>query len=149
MAMKVILRSDVADLGHAGDLVNVKDGYARNYLFPRNLAVEASKASIRALEHERRQIALREKKRLGELEAQAQKIRSTSVTIAKEVGENDRLFGSVTSMDIQRALEGEGIAIDRRLIDLDEPIKELGVRDVPIKLHRSVEAKLKVWVVKA
>ena len=147
--MKVILRSDVMDLGTAGDLVNVKDGYARNYLVPRNLAVAASKASIRALEHERRQIALRERKRLGELEKLAQKIRGTSVTVSKEVGENDRLFGSVTSMDLHRALEGEGIKLDRRLIQLDEPIKSIGVFEVMIRLHRQVEAKLKVWVVKA
>ena len=147
--MKVILRSDVADLGSAGDLVNVKDGYARNYLVPRNLAVTASKATVRALDHERRQIALREKKRLAELEKLAQKIRSASVTIAREVGEADKLFGSVTSMDVHRALEAEGIAIDRRSIQLDEPIKAIGVYDVPVKLHRQVEAKLKVWVVKA
>ena len=147
--MKVILRSDVADLGSAGDLVNVKDGYARNYLVPRNLAVAASKATVRALDHERRQIALREKKRLAELEKLAQKIRSASVTIAREVGEADKLFGSVTSMDVHRSLEGEGIQVDRRSIQLDEPIKAIGVYDVPVKLHRQVEAKLKVWVVKA
>jgi large subunit ribosomal protein L9 len=147
--MKVILRSDVQDLGQAGELVSVKDGYARNFLVPRKLAVEASKASIRALEHERRQIALREKKRLIEMEKLAGRIRSTSVTIAKEVGEGDRLFGSVTSMDIHRALESEGIQIDRRVIDLEDPIKAIGVYDVPIKLHRQVDARLKVWVVKA
>jgi large subunit ribosomal protein L9 len=147
--MKVILRTDVVDLGHAGEVVSVKNGYARNFLLPRNLAVEASKASMRALEHEKRQIAQREKKRLGELEQLAQKIRATSVTVSREVGEADRLFGSVTSMDIQRALEQEGITVDRRLIVLDEPIKAIGVFDVPVKLHREVEAKLKVWVVKA
>jgi large subunit ribosomal protein L9 len=147
--MKVILRLDVPDLGHAGDLVSVKDGYARNFLVPRRLAVEASKASIRALEHERRQIALREKKRLAEMEKLAARIRSASVTIAKEVGEGDKLFGSVTSMDIQRALEAEGVQIDRRSIELDETIKAIGVYDVPVKLHREVVARLKVWVVKA
>jgi large subunit ribosomal protein L9 len=147
--MKVILRSDVQDLGQAGELVNVKDGYARNFLVPRNLAVEASKASIRALEHERRQISLREKKRLTELEKLAARLRATSVTIAKEVGEADRIFGSVTSMDVHRALEAEGIAVDRRTIELEEPIKAIGVYDVPVKLHRQIDAKLKVWVVKA
>jgi large subunit ribosomal protein L9 len=147
--MKVILRSDVPDLGDAGELVNVRDGYARNFLLPRNLAVAASRASLRALEHEKRQVGLREKKRIGELEKLAHRIRSTPVTISKEVGENDRLFGSVTSMDIQRALESEGVDIDRRLIDMDEPIKAIGVFDVPIRLHRQIDAKLKVWVVKA
>jgi len=147
--MKVILRTDVPDLGNAGDLVNVRDGYARNYLLPRNYAVAASKESIRALDHERRQIALREKKRVSELEKLAHKIRSTSVSIAKEAGEAEKLFGSVTSMDIHRALEQEGIQIDRRLIHLDEPLKSLGMFEVPVKLHRQIEAKIKVFVVKA
>ncbi len=147
--MKIILRSDVRGLGEAGDLVQVKDGYARNYLLPQKLAVAASRSSVKALDHEKRQIALRERRRLKELEKLAHKLRSTSVTITKEVGEGDRLFGSVTSMDIQRSLEQEGIELDRRLIDLPEPIKAIGVFDVSVKLHRQVQASLKVWVVKA
>lgn len=145
--VEVILRKDVADLGHAGDMVDVKPGYARNYLLPQGLALRATEGNRTRFEEERRQIeqaAERERERAQEL---AKDLEDRSLTFNRRAGEEGRLFGSVTSADIAEALEAEGLDIDRRLIRLEESIKELGVFTVPIRLHADVEPEIKVWVV--
>lgn len=145
--VEVILRKDVADLGHAGDMVDVKPGYARNYLLPQGLALRATEGNQTRFEEERRQIeqaAERERERAQET---AKSLADRSLTFNRRAGEEGRLFGSVTSTDIAEALEAEGLEIDRRLIRLEEPIKELGVFTVAIRLHADVEPEIKVWVV--
>ncbi len=147
--MKVILREDVQKLGKAGDVIEVKDGYGRNYLIARNLAVRADEGHLRQLDHERRLLRDKKEKALKEARDLADKIGKASCTISVQVGEEDKLFGAVTAIDITKALSKEGIEIDKKLIDLEEPIKSLGVFPVSIKIMPDVEAKLKVWVVKS
>ncbi len=146
--MQVILRRDVEKLGVAGDLVEVSNGYGRNYLFPRGLAIEASPKNLKVIEHEKRLIAERKKNAIRDAESFKKKLSETSVTVAMQAGEEDKLFGAVTSMDIAEALSKEGISIDKRNIILDEPIKRLGIYAVNVKVHPEVMAELKVWVVK-
>ncbi len=146
--MQVILKADVEKLGSEGDVVTVATGYARNYLIPRQLATQATEKNRRALEHEKRletDLSAKEKKQAEKL---AGELANLSCTIRMQAGENDRLFGSVTSLDIAAALEEQGVEIDRRKIILDEPLKELGVFTVPAKIHPDVMADIKVWVVK-
>jgi large subunit ribosomal protein L9 len=145
--MNVILIEDVPNLGHIGDLVTVKDGYGRNFLLPKNLAILASTRNRRRLEHEKRIAEARLKRAKVEAERYAEKLANTSVTIARKVGEQDKLYGSVTAHDVATALEDEGIKVDRRKLVLDEPIKELGVYQVPVRLRGDVTAEVKVWVV--
>jgi large subunit ribosomal protein L9 len=145
--MKVILKEDVENLGKIGELVPVKPGYARNYLIPTGKAIEATFRNVRLLEHQKKLVQDRINKTIKSSEALAQRIESISVTIAQKVGENDRLFGSVTASHLADALNEEGIEIDKKKIQFDEPIKKLGVYTVPIKLHAEVSANLKVWVV--
>ncbi len=145
--MKVILRQDYEALGRIGDVVEVKDGYARNYLLPRNIAYQATAGSLRALEEEKLQYARRQQKEAKTAEALAATLSGTSVTLKMKVGEEDRLFGSVTSQMISEQLESQGITIDKRSIELADPIKTLGMYEVPVKLHAKVTATLKVWVV--
>ena len=145
--MKIILREDVADLGSMGDLVDVKPGYARNYLLPRGMAVPATTKNLRRLEHEKRVIQQQVAKAQSEAETLSGRIESLSITIAKQVGEDDKIFGSVTSKEIEENLREEGIRVDRKSILLEEPIRALGVYPITIKLHRNVTAKLKIWVV--
>ena len=146
--MKVILREDVENLGKTGEIVDIANGYGRNYLLPRGLAVQASTKNIRELEHQKKLIqALQEKKKL-ESEDVAKKLGSLSCTIARKVGEEDKLFGSVTARDIKDVLKEEGIEIERKRILLEEPIKKLGVYTVPVQLHPDVVGNVKVWVVK-
>jgi len=147
--MHVILKTYVDNLGSEGDVVEVAAGYARNFLFPRNLAIVATDKARRALEHEKRLNIDRTAKEKKEAEKLAGELANVSCTIPMQVGENDRLFGSVNAMDIAAVLEEQNIVIDRRKIILDEPIKELGVFTVPIKIHTDVIAEIKVWVVKA
>ena len=147
--MQVILREDVAKLGQTGDLVTVRDGYGRNYLIPRGLAVLATPRNVKRLEHDKRVIAQREAKLLRKAESVKSKLEGMSVNIPKQVGEEDKLFGSVTARDIAEALAAQGVEIDRRTIQLDEPIKTLGVHEVVVRLARSLTATLKVWVVAA
>ncbi len=147
--MKVILREDDKKLGKAGDVVEVKNGYARNYLIPRNLAVRADAGQMKRLEHEIKVLNDKKEKLLKESKQIAGRIDGASCTISVKVGEEDKIFGSVTAMDIAEALAKEGIEIDRKWIHLEEQIKSLGVFTVPIKLNAEVETKLKVWVVKA
>ncbi len=145
--MKVILRQDYEALGRIGDVVEVKDGYARNYLLPRNIAYQATAGSLRALEEEKQQYERRQVKEAKSAETLAATLSGMSVTLKMKVGEEDRLFGSVTSQMIAESLEAQGVTIDKRSIELAEPIKTLGMVEVPVKLHAKVTATLKVWVV--
>jgi large subunit ribosomal protein L9 len=146
--MKVILTQDIAGLGNIGDLITVKDGFGRNYLVPQGKAIQATSQNIKKLEHQKRQIREKIEKAKREAQRLAARIESISCTVAKAVGEDDKLFGSVTSIDIESSLKLEGIEIDRKKINLPEPIKSLGIYNIPIKLHPEVTAILKLWVVK-
>jgi large subunit ribosomal protein L9 len=146
--MKVILRKNSEKLGNISDVVSVKDGYARNYLIPRGIAYEATESSLRQLEEERKQqsrFADKERKHAEVLAAQLEKI---SITIKMKVGEEDKLFGSVTSQMITDALLEKEITLDKRHIELEEPLKALGIYDVPVKLASGVMGKIKVWIVR-
>jgi large subunit ribosomal protein L9 len=145
--MEVILREDVDKLGARGELVKVADGYARNYLLPRKLAVAATAANKKIVEQERQAHLRREAKEKAAAEDLAKMLAGVSVTIAQKAGEQEQLFGSVTPKDITEALEKKGYHIDRRKIHLDEPIKQLGEFKVPIRLHREVSAEITVQVV--
>ena len=146
--MKIILIEDVQSLGSMGDIVRVKDGYARNFLFPRNLAKPATDSNLKIIEEIKKKKASALAKEKRDAEALKGKLSLVSCTIPVDVGEDDKLFGSVTAQDIVRAFEEEGFLIDRRKINLEEPIKKLGVYHVPIKLHPEVSGEVKVWVVK-
>jgi large subunit ribosomal protein L9 len=147
--MKVILKEDVQNLGQAGSVVNVADGYGRNYLIPRNLAVEASVKNIKKFEHEKRVILEKLKKAKKAAEEHASKISEMTLIIEANAGEEERLFGSVTSMDVADALAQKGIKIDRRKIVMpDEPIKRLGTYPVKLKLHPEVTATINLEVKK-
>ncbi len=144
--MQVILKEDMKNLGKAGDIVTVKDGYARNYLLPRGIAIDATAKNMRALEHAKRVVTERAKKLANDAQSLAQKLSQLTVSIKAKAGEEDRLFGSVTAIDISEALKEKGLDIDKRKIILDEPIKRLGSHVVSIKLHPEVIAQLKVEV---
>ena len=146
--MKVILREEVQKLGASGDVVEVKDGYGRNFLLPRGLALVATETNLKRIETEKRLKVDMEEKELESAKAKALKLSSSSLTIQVTVGEDEKLFGSVTSMDIAKVLLQEEIEIDRHDILLDEPIKKLGVYHVQVRLHPEVMATVKVWVVK-
>ena len=146
--MQVILRDDMDHLGKTGEVVNVKPGYARNYLFPRGLAVKATATDVSRVEHEKRLIAARAAKQSKEAQAEADRLSQVSVSIARAVGEEEKLYGSVTSRDIVEALQAQGVTIDTKKLQLAEPIKTLGLTEVPLKLGRGVTASIKVWVVK-
>ncbi|MCB0258674.1 MAG: 50S ribosomal protein L9 [Calditrichaeota bacterium] len=146
--MKIILRQDYENLGNAGDVVKVKPGFARNYLLPKKIAYPAQPNYLRMIEEEKRQKEQRQRKEKKLAEAVAEKLSAVSVTISASVGEEDKMFGSVTSQDIADELAKQGYEIDRRKIVLEEPIKALGIYQVPIKLYSGVEANVKVWVVK-
>jgi len=146
--MQVILRDDMDNLGKSGEVVNVKPGYARNYLLPRGHAIKATAGDIKRVEHEKRVIAARTAKMAKEAQAEADKLSQVSVSISRAVGEEDKLYGSVTSRDIAEALAEKGVKVDSKKIHLDEPLKTLGMSEVQIKLGRGVNATIKVWVVK-
>jgi large subunit ribosomal protein L9 len=146
--MKVILREDVHNLGKSGELVSVKDGFGRNFLLPRKMAVMANVQNVRQLEHEKGVIQARQAKLKAGAEDQAKKIGGVQIKLARKVGEQDKLFGSVTALDIAEALAAAGQKIDRRNIHLPEPIKALGTFDVDVRLHHDVHTKIKVEVVK-
>ena len=145
--MQVILLENVPSLGKAGDLVKVSDGYGRNYLIPQKKALLATEKSLKVIEHQRRQVQQRLEKGKKDVEKLGLQIEKLSCTFAKTVGESGKLFGSVTSMDIESYLKENGIEVDRKKISLEEPIKNLGMYTVPIKLNPEVTAHLKVWVV--
>jgi len=146
--MKVILRQDFEQLGKIGDVVDVKEGYARNYLIPRNLAYQATESSVRVLEEEKKQFAKKADKEKKEAELVAAELGKLSITIKMKVGEEDKLFGSVTSQMISDAVVEKGVKLEKRQIALDEPIKSLGIYDVPVKLAGGVMGVVKVWVVR-
>ncbi|MBW1839206.1 MAG: 50S ribosomal protein L9 [Deltaproteobacteria bacterium] len=146
--MKVILIEDIPSLGKMGDLVKVADGYGRNFLVPHGKAIRATTHNVKVLEHQTKQLKNKVDKIKRDAEKLARKIEAVSCTVAKPAGDEEKIFGSVTSMDIGESLKVEGIEVDRKNIILDEPIKTLGIYTVPIKLHPEVTAQLKVWVVK-
>ena len=146
--MNIILTEDVESLGTAGELLKVKDGYARNYLIPGGKAMMATTQNVKILEHQKQLVQSKLNKLKREAEQLAGKIKDISCTVAKPVGEEDKIFGAVTTADIQTGLANEGLTIDKRKILLEEPLKSLGIFTVPIKLHPEVTAQLKVWVVK-
>jgi large subunit ribosomal protein L9 len=146
--MKVILREDVPEVGQAGEKVEVKSGFGRNYLFPRNLAIPATKANLRAIDEVRKQKELREKKQRREAEVIKDKIEKLSLSFEVLVGEEDKLYGSVTNADIAELLKEEGVVVDKRAIELETPIKVLGVYTVPVKIDKDVTAELRLWVIK-
>lgn len=146
--MKVILRQNFEALGRVGELVEVKDGYARNFLLPRGIAYSASKGNVRALEEEKKIIDKRSRQQLADAEVLSSELEKISVTIPVQVGEEDKIFGTVTTQMIADALKEKEYDIDKRKIEIDEPIKSLGIYGVSIKLHPSVTTKIKVWVVR-
>ena len=146
--MDIILRQDVEKLGSAGEVVTVKDGYARNYLLPRGLAFEANESNRRRLEGERKQRDRKVAAEVGTARDLAAKLEKVSITFTMKAGDGDKLFGSVTTADISERLKAEGFTIDRKAIELDEPIKALGVYKVPVRLHHDVKPEVRVWVVK-
>lgn len=146
--MKIILREDFETLGKSGEIVDVKPGYARNYLIPRDIALEATASNMKIYEQNKRRDEVRRQKEAKVAEDLAAQLKDVSITATVAVGEEDKVFGSVTSQMIGELLAAKGFEIDRRKIQLDEPLKALGVYDIPIKLHSDVEAKVKVWVVK-
>ncbi len=144
--MKLILREDVENLGKGGELVEVKPGYGRNYLLPRGLAVLANPKNVRELEHQKAVAAAKAAKLKASATAVAKRLAETPVTLKRKVGEQDKLYGSVTALDVAEALAARGLSIDRRSIDLADPIKTIGEFEVPVKLHADVVGKAKVKV---
>jgi large subunit ribosomal protein L9 len=145
--MEVILREHVDNLGRRGDVVKVAEGYARNYLLPRKLALAVTEANRRQIERERAAAEARDAEGRGQAEALAQRITQLEIEIARRVGENETLYGSVTSSDVAHALQTKGFEVDRRKIQLPEPLKTLGEHTIPIKIHRDVVAQLRLKVV--
>ena len=146
--MEIILTENVSGLGREGDVVKVSDGYARNFLIPKQLAVEAIEKNRRLLEHQKHQKINQGARQRKEAEKLALELANLSCTIPMRAGESDRLFGSVTAMDIASALKEQGLEVDRRKIELDEPIKELGAFTVPIRIHADVIANIRVLVIR-
>jgi large subunit ribosomal protein L9 len=148
--VKVILREDVPKLGDAGEIVSVKAGYARNFLLPQDLAYEATEASVRRLEQERERAEQRARRDYLEARRQASRLEDLALTFHARAGEESKLFGSITTADIADRLKEQGLdfEVDRRQIDMDEPLKSLGVFNVPVRLHPEVRPEIKVWVIK-
>jgi len=145
--MKVILTEEIRGLGTRGDVVTVKDGYARNYLIPKNLAQEASKGNLNAIEHQRRKWAMLAQQEKDAAQKAADRVKGVKITVEKRVGEHGHLFGSVTANEIADALAEKGIEVDKRRIELAQPIKNIGLHDVEVRLHRDVTASIQVEVV--
>jgi len=146
--MEIILRDHVEHVGRRGEVVKVADGYARNYLLPRKLALLATEANKKRVERERKLVEARESEERGAAEAIGARIAALEITITRKVGENDQLYGSVTNGDIAEAMKAQGFEIDRRKILLPDPLKALGETMVPVKLHRDVTVQVKVTVAK-
>src|SRR5438270_7655041 len=144
--MKVILTKDLDNLGKAGALVEVKTGYGRNYLLPNQLAVLATAKNVRQLEHHKSGILARAAKEKTSLQALGQKLSGIELKFARKVGDQNKLFGSVTSKDIHEQLQAQGYQVDRKQVHLPEPLKEIGTHEVPVKLHSDVTAKIKVTI---
>lgn len=146
--MKIILRQDFDTLGHVGDIVDVKDGYARNYLIPRNIAFQATEGSMLRFAEEKKQTLKRTEKHHKESETLAGELAKLSITIKMKVGEDEKLFGSVTSQMIADAVVEKGLKIEKKQIEIEDSIKSLGIYDVPVKLPAGVTGTVKVWVVR-
>lgn len=146
--MRLILNQEVPHLGEAGDIVKVRSGFGRNYLIPQGLAILANDGSVRELEHQQRVATAIRRKQLAGAQALAKSIEGVAVSIRRETGEDDKLFGSVSNRDIAIALADEGIEVDRRLIKLDNPIRNIGLFNVPIRLHKDIEASVRVYVIR-
>ncbi len=144
--MEVILKEDVLNLGHQGEIVKVADGYGRNYLLPRKLAIQATSANKAVIEQMKAASVRRSAKLKGEAELLLQQLENVALSFTRKTGDNDHLFGSVTAADITQALEAQGFQIDRKKVHLAEPLKALGEFHVPVRLHREVTAHLKVTV---
>jgi len=145
--MKVILIDEIRGLGTRGDVVNVKDGYARNFLLPKNLAREATPGNLKSIEQERKKWALLAQNEKDRAAKAAESVKGTKVVVQKRVGENGQLFGSVTANEIADALTAKGLDVDKRRIELGHPIKSLGIHDVEVRLHRDVSAQIQVEVI--
>ena len=146
--MQIVLKEDIDKLGRRGEIVKVADGYARNYLLPFGKALPATAGNLKVIEREKRRYVVMLTKEKEENEALAGRIQGLSLTLVRKVGESDVLYGSVTSGDVAEALSKEGVVVDKRRIQLSEPIKSLGIYTIPIRLHPEVTAEVKVWVVK-
>ena len=146
--MEVILRQAVDNLGHPGDIVTVSPGFARNYLLPRGIAYQATEGNKKRIAQEKARLEAAEAARRSAAEDIATKLEEVSITFSARVGEEGKLFGSVTAADITEQLAAQGFSIERRQIDLPEPIKALGVYRVPVRLHADVKPEIKVWVIK-
>jgi len=146
--MEIILRQAVENLGSPGDVVKVKSGYARNYLLPHGLAYEATPGNLKRIQQERDRLEAAENERRGAAQGIAEKLEQVSLTFSARVGDEGKLFGSVTAADVAQQLEAQGFHIEKRQIDLHEPIKALGVYRVPIRLHADVKPEVRVWVIK-
>jgi large subunit ribosomal protein L9 len=146
--MNVILMKDIKKLGNKGDTVSVAPGFGRNYLIPKGIAVEASESNLKIKTWESSQVNLRHNKEVREAKILANDIKKLSITIRCEVGENEKLYGSVTVNDIVDAMAHEGVTLNKKQVILEEPIKTLGIYNIPISLHPEVEGKVKIWVVK-
>lgn len=147
--MKLILKEDVKALGAIGSIVDVANGYGRNYLIPRNLAVEANPRNIKQFEHEKKIILVKAEKIRQSAESVAEKLSRMTVSVEAKAGEEDKLFGSVTSKDIAKLISSQGIEVDKRKIVLEEPIKRIGTHEITVKLHHDVSANVKVEVTRA
>ncbi len=146
MNVQVILSEDVPNLGHTGDVVKVRAGYARNYLLPRHLAVEANQKNLREFEHTKRTAMLKRERQKNQAMTLKEKVEALIIVIKARAGEEGKLFGSVTNIDVERALREKGFDIERRKIHLPEPLKQLGDFSIPIRLEAEVEANLKLQV---
>ncbi len=145
--MEVILREDIANLGQMGDVVRVRDGYARNYLLPRGLVLVANKQNLKVFEHQKRVIAGQKDRVLRQAQVLGEKLAAASLVMPARVGEEGKLFGSVTNIDIEKALKAKGFDVDRRKIHLEEPIKAVGEYEVPVRLTADLTVAVKVSVV--
>ncbi len=145
--MKVILLIDTAKLGKSGDIVKVKEGYARNFLIPQGIALSATSRNLKIVQHKKKQEFKKEDKEKQKMRQLAEKISKTSCTISAVSGEEDKLFGEVTNKDIAESLSIEGLKVDKRKIEINEPIRKLGVYNVKVKLSSDIVADLRVWVV--
>ena len=147
--MEIILRQAVENLGKPGEVVKVKNGYARNYLLPHGLAYEATPGNLKRIQQERDRLEAAENERRGTAQGLAAKLEQVSLTFSARVGDEGKLFGSVTASDIAQQLESQGFHIEKRQIDLHDPIKALGVYRVPVRLHADVKPEIRVWVIKS
>ncbi len=146
--MRIVLREDVEKLGRRGEILEVAAGFARNFLLPKGKALPATEGNLKVVERERRRYVVHQAREKEEAASQARRIAGISCTIVRKVGENEQLYGSVTASDIAEYLEKEGVALDKRRILLEEPIRALGIYTVPVKLHPDVTGEIRVWVVK-